>query len=103
MPHSRLLRSFVRWIGVPLLTALASALPNGAAAQGSSSPDPASAPIMSRDPDGRVTVRATRVAVAPRIDGVLDEELYRHLDPITDFIQQDPHEGQLATEPTLVW
>ena len=58
---------------------------------------------MSRDPDGRVTVRATRVAVAPRIDGVLDEELYRHLDPITDFIQQDPHEGQLATEPTLVW
>ena len=22
---------------------------------------------------------------------------------ITDFIQQDPHEGELATEPTLVW
>ena len=29
--------------------------------------------------------------------------LYRTLTPITDFIQQDPDEGQLATEPTLVW
>jgi hypothetical protein len=60
-------------------------------------------PIVTRDAEGRVTVRATRVATPPRVDGVLDDELYRTLEPITGFIQQDPDEGQVATEPTLVW
>jgi hypothetical protein len=58
---------------------------------------------MTRDADGRVTVRATRVVVPPRVDGILDDELYRTITPITDFIQQDPDEGQVATEPTFVW
>jgi hypothetical protein len=34
---------------------------------------------------------------------VLDEEFYRTIQPVTDFVQQDPDEGRLATEPTLVW
>ena len=34
---------------------------------------------------------------------MLDEKLYQTLTPITGFIQQDPDEGALATEPTLVW
>jgi hypothetical protein len=59
--------------------------------------------VQMRDADGRVTIRATRVEQAPRVDGILDEELYRTLTPVTGFIQQDPDEGQLATEPTLVW
>jgi hypothetical protein len=50
-----------------------------------------------------VTVRAVRVEEPPRVDGLLDEQLYRTLPPITDFIQQDPNEGQVATEPTMVW
>jgi hypothetical protein len=58
---------------------------------------------MTRDADGRVTVHATRVETPPRVDGILDDELYRRLAPVTDFVQQDPDEGQLATEPTLVW
>ena len=60
-------------------------------------------PVMTRAPDGRVTVRATRIDAPPIVDGVLDDALYRTIAPITDFIQQDPDEGQLATEPTLVW
>ena len=63
----------------------------------------AAAPVQSRDAEGRVTVRATRVINAPRIDGLLDDEVYRALPPITGFVQQDPDEGALATEPTLVW
>lgn len=59
--------------------------------------------VMARDSQGRVTVRAARIDEPPRIDGVLDETLYSTLTPITDFIQQEPTEGQLATEPTLVW
>jgi hypothetical protein len=64
---------------------------------------PNNPPVMTRDDQGRVTVRAVRVAEPPRVDGVLDEPLYDSLSPITDFVQQDPDEGQLATEPTLVW
>src|SRR5688572_14129442 len=59
--------------------------------------------FLPRDSEGRVTVRAVRVDQPPRIDGVLDESIYQALTPITGFIQQDPHEGQPATEPTFVW
>jgi hypothetical protein len=64
---------------------------------------PATPEVMTRDDRGQVTVRATRIQEPPRIDGVLDEDIYRSLPPITGFIQQEPDEGQLATEPTLVW
>lgn len=60
-------------------------------------------PVMTRDSEGRVTVRAVFVNEPPRVDGVLDEPIYQSLAPITGFIQQDPQEGQLATEATLVW
>jgi hypothetical protein len=85
------------------LAALAIGAP--AAAQNSPNGFPTITPpaVMVRDAEGRVTIRAVRVDEPPRIDAILDEEHYRTLPPITDFIQQDPDEGQLATEPTLVW
>ena len=58
---------------------------------------------MVRDSQGRVTVRAVRIDEPPEVDGVLDETLYQTLAPISGFIQQDPDEGQPATEPTEVW
>lgn len=81
------------------------AWPASAAAlvQVATAPTAAPPPVTSRDADGRVTVRAVRVDHPPRIDGVLDDDLYRTLTPITDFIQQNPDEGALATEPTLAW
>ena len=36
------------------------------------------------------------------IDGVLDEAAWSAATPATNFIQQDPHEGQPATQPTEV-
>ena len=76
-----------------------------AASQDSSNHGLVSVPVKGRDSEGRVTVRASRVSEqdVPRIDGILDEALYQRLPAISDFIQQDPHEGELATEPTLVW
>lgn len=84
------------------------ALTTSAFAEGSGLPQApngpaAPSPVMTRDSQGHVTVRAVRVNEPLRVDGVLDETLYQTLTPITDFIQQDPNEGQLATEPTLVW
>ena len=59
--------------------------------------------IIRRDPSGRVTVRAVRVEAPLNIDGALDEPLYTRVQPISDFIQQEPHEGEPATEKTELW
>jgi hypothetical protein len=48
--------------------------------------------------DNPRTVRAVRIATAPRIDGVLDEAEWRSAVPATEFIQRDPDEGKPATE-----
>lgn len=89
----------------PLIVLLALAVPSSTAAQQSSdgSTSAISTPVMQRDAEGRVTVRALRVSDAPRIDGILDERVYDTLEPITGFTQQEPNEGQIATEATLVW
>ena len=67
-------------------------------------PAPPIAPaVISRDEAGRATVRAVRVTTPIRIDGLLDESLYASVPPISDFIQQEPHEGLPATEKTEMW
>lgn len=58
---------------------------------------------VARDADGRVTVRAVRVSAPLRIDGQLDEALYRTVTPISEFIQLEPQPGAPATEKTEVW
>ena len=88
---------------VPLLVSvilLTLAPPAAAAVQDSAASGPA---VQTRGADGQVTVRATRVTTPPRIDAVLDEEVYSRVTPITGFIQQEPDEGQPATEQTFVW
>lgn len=59
--------------------------------------------MMVRDLAGKVTVRATRVAVPLEFDGALDEDIYRTTAPYTDFVQQEPNEGAPATERTEAW
>ena len=45
---------------------------------------------------------AVRVDHAPKLDGTLNDPLWQSAKPITEFRQQEPHEGQPATEPTEV-
>jgi uncharacterized protein DUF5916/cellulose/xylan binding protein with CBM9 domain len=45
---------------------------------------------------------ARHVTEAPVIDGVLDERVWQQADPISDFVQAEPFEGQSATEQTEV-
>lgn len=53
--------------------------------------------------DSPRTVRAVRVTAPPRIDGMLDEDVWKLAQPATDFIQRDPDEGKPATERTEVY
>ena len=85
------------------MTALVAAATPAWSAQRPAAAGSAPPAVQTRDSDGRVTVRAIRIEQPPKIDASLDEPVYRDLPPITDFIQQDPDEGQLATEATLVW
>src|SRR5687768_15730594 len=59
--------------------------------------------VVSRDASGRATVRAVRITTPIRIDGALDEPLYSTVQAISDFIQQEPQEGEPATEKTELW
>ncbi len=56
-----------------------------------------------RDDEGRVTIRAVRLATPLQVDGRLDEAIYRDVRPVRDFIQTEPHENVPATETTEVW
>src|SRR5829696_449692 len=48
----------------------------------------------------RAAVAATRVSRAPIIDGRLDDEAWQGIEAASTFTQQDPDEGQPATERT---
>jgi hypothetical protein len=50
----------------------------------------------------RPSVRATPVDQAPRIDGSLDEDVWQSASPIDRFTQQEPNEGQPASDRTEV-
>ena len=52
---------------------------------------------------GRPTVRPPRTEERPRIDGRLDDAIWRDAIHITEFVQQSPVEGAPATEATDVW
>jgi hypothetical protein len=48
------------------------------------------------------TAIAVRVDHAPKLDGTLDDPLWQSAKPIREFRQQEPYEGQSATERTEV-
>lgn len=66
-------------------------------------PPPVAPATVTRDAEGRATIRAVRSEVPLRIDGRLDEPLYATALPISDFIQLEPQTGLSATEKTEAW
>ena len=67
-------------------------------------PPPVAPEVITRDADGRATIRAVRVATPIEIDGRLDEAVYAATLPMSDyFIQIDPTPGAASTEKTEVW
>ena len=66
-------------------------------------PAPVPPATITRDANGRATVRAIRIDAPLRLDGVLDEPIYARVEPFGDFIQQAPDEGAPASEATDTW
>jgi hypothetical protein len=59
--------------------------------------------VYSKDAEGAITIRAIRLSEPIKLDGALDEAVYRDNVPATEFIQQEPNEGQPSTERTEAW
>ena len=95
----RLVASYL--IVFSLAAAQALAQPAGQRIDGPAAPDLPD--VISRSADGLATVRALRVPAPLVFDGRLDEAFYRDVKSFGDFIQQDPFEGQPATDKTEVW
>ncbi|MGH9335470.1 MAG: carbohydrate binding family 9 domain-containing protein, partial [Vicinamibacteria bacterium] len=66
-------------------------------------PPPVPPAVVSRDEAGRVTLRATRLREPLVLDGKLDEAIYSQVPAVSDFVQQEPREGEPATERTEAW
>ena len=66
-------------------------------------PAPMPPEVITRDEQGRATIRAIKLRDAIRLDGQLDEQVYHTVPAITGFIQQAPAEGAPATEKTEAW
>ena len=47
-------------------------------------------------------LRAQRLEQPPELDGLVNEPLWQELDVATDFVQQNPEEGELSAERTEV-
>jgi len=66
-------------------------------------PAPVAPAVVSRDDQGRVTIRAVRLEESLHVDGHLDESIYANVATVSDFLQQEPQEGEPSTEKTEFW
>jgi len=66
-------------------------------------PVPVPPEVVARDSEGRVTVRAVRLPGPLEVDGLLEDRAYSVIPAIEGFIQQEPREGDPATEKTEAW
>jgi hypothetical protein len=95
--HVLILALAALWASAPRAAAQSTGLP------ADRPPDPIAPEVITRDVDGRATVRAVRIDQPLRVDGALDEALYRDVRSVSDFIQVEPDGGQAATERTETW
>ena len=66
-------------------------------------PEPMPPATISRDAEGRATVRAVRPRQPLHIDGAIDEAHYGEVPPMSGFIQIEPRPGDAAKNQTDVW
>jgi hypothetical protein len=66
-------------------------------------PPPELPEMLARDAAGKVTVRAIKLTHPLRVDGKLDEDIYREYQPFGGFLQVVPKYGETQTERTDIW
>src|SRR5205085_1129699 len=60
-------------------------------------------PVFAQD-SSRIELRATRTAVAPKLDGILDDEAWSGAPlPLATWMSYNPIRGERAAQQTSVW
>src|SRR5688572_23048888 len=91
----------MRWLAILFLGLSVGRVAAQDASNGPSFPEPPATYLLA--PDGRITIRAIKLTEPLKLDGLLDESVYADNIPASNFIQQEPNEGQPATERTESW
>jgi hypothetical protein len=75
--------------------------------QGTSAIDGPPAPVapatITRDAANRATVRAIKLSAPLKVDGVLDEDVYKREQPFGGLVQAAPNYGAPSTEKSEIW
>ena len=58
-------------------------------------------PLFSQD--RTKVIRVTRTESPPKIDGLIEDDCWTNIQPVSGFFQFDPYNGEKASEETLVW
>ena len=93
--NNAFLSNLRRWLAAFFVLASFS-FPEGASAQSQRN---GIKPVIS--PAG-AAAEATRAERAPKLDGTLDDLVWQSAKPVAEFRQQEPNEGETATEKTEV-
>ena len=92
---------FLLFVYLPFIASASAAQDLPFAIEGPQAPQPPG--VVARDAEGRTTIRATRLAASLRLDGALDEAIYRDVPAVGGFVQVEPRAGEPATERTELW
>ena len=49
------------------------------------------------------SIQVSRIESPPKIDGLIEENCWKNIQPVSGFFQFDPFNGERASEETLVW
>ena len=66
-------------------------------------PAPVAPDVITRTPEGQATVRAIKLSVPLKVDGLLDDAVYSREKPFDGLIQAAPDYGQPASERSDIW
>jgi len=58
-------------------------------------------PLFSQD--RTKVIRVSRIKSPPKIDGLIEDDCWTNIQPVSGFFQFDPYNGEKASEETLVW
>lgn len=59
-------------------------------------------PLILGQDRGKI-IHVSRVESPPRIDGLIEDNCWKNIQPVSGFFQFDPYNGEKASEETFVW
>ncbi|MEO7359996.1 MAG: hypothetical protein ABI120_06690, partial [Gemmatimonadaceae bacterium] len=101
--------ALLRWVSCAIVATTIAAILNSAALQAQATPVPDGPPpplapaVITRNSAGQASVRAIKLVTPLKVDGVLDEDVYKTEASFGGLIQVAPDYGMPETERSEIW